>query len=283
MLRAAGRRVARGVGALIESRPVNASPYFYVAVPTPTRRLTRWQASGLHLTISALIASITLAVMLLVWYPRPLFEASGGTGLLHILVGVDVMIGPLLTLVVFKSGKRGMRFDLAVIGLLQLSALLYGTSVMFAARPVFIALVKGQFEVVSAAEIPRDQLAQAPPAYRKLPLAGPELVYIEIGETDMQEVIKSVFSGGPDIQQRPKYYVPYADRLKGALAQAQPLEHARRTWPEAVPLIDKYLADTGRSEGGTLYLPGRASFGWIIAMVDAKTGEVLRFLFVSHA
>jgi hypothetical protein len=248
------------------------------------RRLTRWQASGLHLMISAGIASSALAVMLLVWYPRPLFEASGGTGLLHILVGVDVMIGPLLTLAVFKSGKPGMRFDLTVIGLLQLSALSYGTYVMFEARPVFVALVKGQFEVVSAVEIPPDELAQARrPEYRKLPLAGPELVYIEIDEKGMQEVIKSVFAGGPDIQHRPKYYVPYAERRKEALAQAQPLEHARRTWPEAVTLIDGYLAETGRSEAGTVYLPGRATFGWIIAMVDAKTGDVLRLLFVSHA
>jgi hypothetical protein len=253
-------------------------------VAIPTRKLTRWQASGLHLLISATIAATALAVTLLAWYPRPLFEASGGTGLLHILVGVDVAIGPLLTLAVFKSGKPGMRFDLTVIGLLQLSALLYGSYVMFEARPVFIALVKGQFEAVSAVEIPKDQLAQARrPEYRELPVTGPEVVYIEIDQDEMQEVIRSVFAGGPDIQHRPKYFVPYAERRKEALSQAQPLGHARRTWPEAVPLIDDYLRKSGRTEADTVYLPGRAPFGWIIALVDAKTGEVLRFLFVSHA
>src|SRR5688572_11809421 len=71
-----------------------------VDIPITTRKLTRWQASGLHLLISIAIAAAALAVTLLVWYPRPLFEASGGTGLLYILVGVDVAIGPLITLVV---------------------------------------------------------------------------------------------------------------------------------------------------------------------------------------
>ena len=248
------------------------------------RNLTRWQASGLHLFISIAIAAGALAVMLLVWYPRPLFEASGGTGLLYILVGVDVVIGPLITLVVFKAGKRGMRFDLVVIGLLQLAALLYGSYIMFEARPVYIALVKGQFEVVTAVEVSADQLAQARrPEFRRLPLDGPKLVYIEMNEQERSEVVQSVFAGGPDIHMRPKYYVPYAERSREALAEAQRLEQARRTWPEAVPLIDRYLAESGRKEADTAYLPGRAPFGWIIALVDAKTGAVLRFLFVSHA
>jgi len=249
-----------------------------------TRRLTRWQASGLHLLISIAIAAAALAVMLLVWYPRPLFEACGGTGLLYILVGVDVVIGPLITLVVFKAGKRGMRFDLVVIGLLQLAALLYGSYIMFEARPVYIALIKGQFEVVTAVEVSPDQLAQARrPEFRRLPLDGPKLVYIEMTEQERSEVVQSVFAGGPDIHMRPKYYVPYAERSREAVAQVQRLEHARRTWPEAVPLIDRYLAESGRKEADTVYLPGRAPFGWIIALVDAKTGAVLDFLFVSHA
>ena len=253
-------------------------------VSITARRLTRWQASGLHLLISIAIAAAALAVMLLVWYPRPLFEASGGTGLLYILVGVDVVIGPLITLVVFKAGKRGMRFDLVVIGLLQLAALLYGSYIMFEARPVYIALVKGQFEVVTAVEVSADQLAQARrPEFRRLPLDGPKLVYIEMNEQERSEVVQSVFAGGPDIHMRPKYYVPYAERSREALAEAQRLEQARRTWPEAVPLIDRYLAESGRKEADTAYLPGRAPFGWIIALVDAKTGAVLRFLFVSHA
>jgi hypothetical protein len=255
-----------------------------VAVSASNRKLTRWHASGLHLLISAVIATIAMSMMLLVWYPRPLFEASGGTGLLYILVGVDVVIGPLITLVVFKAGKRGMRFDLVVIALLQLSALIYGTYIMFEARPVYLVLVKGQFEVVSAVELPEDQLAQARRAeYRKRPLTGPEVVYSEINKDEHSEVVQAIFAGGPDVHHRPKYYVPYAERRKEALEQSLPLEHARRTWPESVPKIDGYLAESGRKEADMRYLPGRAAFGWIIALVDAKTGEVLRFLFVSHA
>ena len=96
---------------------------------------SRWQAAGTHLLVSIAIAVAVVALMLALWYPGPLFEAAGGTGLLYILVGVDVVLGPLLTLIVFKSGKRGMKFDLAAIGLVQAAALLYGMHVVFLARP----------------------------------------------------------------------------------------------------------------------------------------------------
>src|SRR5688572_33489765 len=126
-----------------------------------TRQLTRWQASGLHLSISIALGAVALAVMLLVWYPRPLFEASGGTGLLFILVGVDVVIGPLITLAVFKAGKRGMKLDLAVIAILQISALAYGAWVVAVARPAFIVFVKDRFEVTAAVELQPEELAKA--------------------------------------------------------------------------------------------------------------------------
>ena len=103
------------------------------------KAFNRWQAAGTHLLICIAIAATVIAVMLGVWYPGPLFEAAGGTGMLYILVGVDVILGPLLTLIVFKSGKRGMKFDLTAIGLVQVAALIYGAHIVYLARPAFIA------------------------------------------------------------------------------------------------------------------------------------------------
>src|SRR5688572_10458424 len=114
--------------------------------------MSRWRASGIHLLISVFIAAAGLALMLAAWYPGPLFQAAGGNELLFILVGVDVVIGPLITLAVFMAKKRGMRFDLAVIGTLQVAALLYGGWVVAASRPAFIVFVNDRFEVASALE-----------------------------------------------------------------------------------------------------------------------------------
>jgi hypothetical protein len=126
-----------------------------------TRPLTRWRAAGIHLLISAGIGGAVLALMLTFWYPPPLFQAMGGIGLALILIGVDIVMGPLLTLVVFRSGKRGLKLDLTAIGVLQLAALLYGCHVISLARPAYIVFVKDQFQVATAVELEPQRLAQA--------------------------------------------------------------------------------------------------------------------------
>src|SRR5687768_1945155 len=109
--------------------------------------VTRWRASGLHLLISAAVAGPLLAVVLAVWFPGPLFVASGGSNLILILLAVHLIVGPLITLVVYKQGKRGMKFDLVAIAVLQLAAFAYGVHVVYLARPAFIVFVKDQFQV----------------------------------------------------------------------------------------------------------------------------------------
>ncbi len=113
-------------------------------------RFTRPQAALIHLGLSALVAATIVAVMVLVWYPSPYFAAAGGGTLLMLLIGVDVVLGPLLTFVVYDPAKKSLVYDLAAIAMLQIAALIYGVHVMAAARPAFIVYLRGGFDVVSA-------------------------------------------------------------------------------------------------------------------------------------
>src|SRR5690606_32812168 len=95
-------------------------------------------AALIHLGISAAVAAVASALLMGVWYPPPYFRAAGAERLLLLVVAVDVTLGPLLTLIVFKRGKPGLKFDLAAIGVAQLLALVYGFHVMLLSRPVFL-------------------------------------------------------------------------------------------------------------------------------------------------
>jgi len=246
---------------------------------------TRWQASGLHLLISAFIAIAVLAVMLGVWYPGPLFGAEGGLGLVFILVGVDVGIGPLITLIIFKSGKPGLKFDLWTIATLQIAALFYGGYVVFEARPVFLVLVKGQFEVVAATELPSKWLAEARrPEFRSLPVTGPALVTFDMptDEREQQIIIQSAIFRGRDAQLFPRYYVPYAERAGEVLAGALTIEQLRKSEPHTARVIDGYLASSGRGESDVRYFPMRTRSLWIAVLVDARSGEVVKMLLVPN-
>ena len=86
--------------------------------------LDRWKASLIHLAISAAIGLAVVTLMLVVWYSRPYFKAMGEDMLILLLIGVDVVIGPLITLIIFDPKKKGLKLDLGVI------AALHGLSVV---------------------------------------------------------------------------------------------------------------------------------------------------------
>lgn len=233
----------------------------------------------MHLGISAIIGASAVALMLFAWYPQPLFEAMGGKLLLVLIVGVDVAIGPLITLIVFDPTKKGLVFDLSTIAVLQLSALTYGIYAMHAGRPVFVAFVEQRFAVVSASALEDEALAQAAPEFRSLPQLGPRLVAVEM-PSDINERNEIVFAslGGLGAQHRPKYYVPYVTRIKEVIAASQPLENLhvddenRKTLGAALERLQLPPEDIR-------FLPmATENFVTLTALIDARSGMPLETL-----
>jgi hypothetical protein len=242
--------------------------------------MTRWRASGLHVLISIAVAGAVIALMLSLWYPGPLFEAAGGSDLLFILVGVDVVVGPLITLVIFRSGKRGLKFDLAVIAVLQISALVYGMHAVYLARPAFIVFVADQFQVASAAQLDPEELAKAKyPEFRQAPLGGPMLAF-SVLPTDPKELRQFAIVGmaGHDLQEFPRLYVPYAERTAEVLAKSWPLARMRQFEPGAAKVVDAWLAQSGTREADVRYVPLRARQAWVAVLIDARTAQPVKML-----
>ena len=246
--------------------------------------MTRWRAAGIHLGISAVVAALVLGGMLAIWYPPPFFDAAGGSHLLFILIAVDVVLGPSITLVIFDLKKKtheALKFDLTIVAALQSAALFYGVYVVFEARPVYIVFVKEGFELATAADIDPVELAKVTrPEFRELPLTGPRLAGA-LPPSDPAErqrmLIASVF-GATDLQAFPQLYVPYEQVAADAAAAGLTLEKTREREPYAATVITEYLVRTGRQEAEIRYLPLRARRAWLAAIVDAKSGAIVAFL-----
>lgn len=80
------------------------------------------------------IAILTL-VALFFWYSPHLWRYGAEQGL-KIVVLVDLVLGPVLTFIVFKKGKQKLLFDLSVIFAIQIACLLYGANLIVNERPV---------------------------------------------------------------------------------------------------------------------------------------------------
>ena len=238
-------------------------------------RFTRWQAAQIHLGISAMIAALVVWIMLYLWYPEPYFRVSGGQTLLLLLIGVDVVIGPLLTLIVFDPRKKQLKLDLAIIAALQLAALAYGAGIMFNARPVYVAFAGDRFELVEANAIAPSDQAQARPGFRALPLTGPQVVgtRLPIDPEERERLGIAAMMGG-SLGLFPQHYVPYATVARAAVARGKPLARLRESHPDRAAEIDAWVAASGQPEASLRFVPLQARHGDMSVVVDAATGEV---------
>ncbi len=238
--------------------------------------MTRGAAASIHLALSALIAAAVLLVIYMVWYPSPYFTAMGGDQLVLLVIGVDVVIGPLITLILYKAGKKGLKFDLAVIGFLQAAALTYGVMVTANARPVYSVFVVDRFEVVAANDIEKAELAKVQrDEFKSLPWAGPRVVGV-VKPADAEESNRVLFSlaEGKDLQHFPQHYVPYSTVVADVARRAQPLSDLRRYNTKRAGQIDAFLSRNGLKEADAGFVPMRAKRGER-AVIVRKTGEVV--------
>lgn len=111
--------------------------------------VNRLGAFLIHLGISLLIFVVLAVVIRFVWYPDFFFAADGGWQGIRIVAAVDLVLGPLLTLIVFDRRKPELRRDLTMIGVFQLSCLIAGTYVVFDQRPLALVYVDGRFYSMS--------------------------------------------------------------------------------------------------------------------------------------
>ena len=86
-------------------------------------KITRKQAVISHLLLSAVIFISLISLMYFKWYPGFLFDTDGGWQGLQLISAVDFILGPALTFIIFKPEKVGLKKDIIIIALIQLSSL----------------------------------------------------------------------------------------------------------------------------------------------------------------
>lgn len=157
---------------------MNESARLSAAPASPRAALPRrLRAAGVHVVVTALVFGAALGLVMR-WFPGFHFWVDGGWQGLRLLLVAQLVLGPLLTLVIFNPFKARhlILFDLACIGLLQAAALAAGLFAMHGQRPLSINFHDGVFY-----SMPARSMAGAPQLATVLgdaSAAGPVLVYV---------------------------------------------------------------------------------------------------------
>ncbi len=228
-----------------------------------------------HLAISLLIALIAIAIVFFVWYPAPLAQAVGVTSIFLMLLAIDVIVGPLFTLLVYKQGKKTLKSDLTVIILIQLSAFVYGFYSIAQGRPVWIVFNVDRFELVRVNEIYDGKLEQALPQFRQPTWFKPQWVGVEFAK-DANVRSDDLFAEaleGISIAQKPERYVDLSKTTTQLKQRAKSLDMLKQynDAKHVDAILSKYPQATG-------FFPLKANAVDMTVLINKDQGEVVKIV-----
>lgn len=242
----------------------------------PARARAAAKAALIHLGLSLVVAILTAAVIFGLWFAYPYRDLAGGQHLFWIVVGVDVVCGPLLTSVLFNPAKsrRELTLDLSLVALLQLAALVYGMHAVSLARPVVVAFEADRLVAVTAAEVNAADLPQAPHELQTLSWAGPVLVGTRIPK-DGSEALKSIdlSTQGIEPSARPGWWQSYEKSRSLVQQRMKKLAALRAKLPASKQaVVDEAAKKAGLPIDQLHYLPlvSQKQLDTWIALLDAE-------------
>lgn len=228
-----------------------------------------------HLAISAVIGLLILILVFWGWYAVPLASAVGVTHIFLMMLVIDVIVGPILGFIVYKEGKKTLKFDLSVIILIQIAALCYGVFSIEQGRPAWLVYNIDRFELVRKNGLIEDHIVDALPQYQHVSWLKPQFVAVELAK-DIKTRNDDLFAealGGVSIAQKPERYVPL-EKVKPQIqqrAQVLSLLNQFNAKEDINTIIKKYpQADS--------WVPLKANAVDMVVLMNKEKGEVVKIV-----
>ena len=233
-------------------------------------KIPRIRAFLIHLAISLLVFLIPVYFIVAKWYPSPFFYTDGGWQGIRLIGSIYLVIGPLLTLIVFKPGKPGLKLDLTLIGLAQAMALTWGIWVTYTERPVAVVYTLKYFTPVSA-----KLLSQVGVSQKNITTYGdkyPVPIYVDLPQDrDAQQkyLAQAVSSGTPLYLFTELYQKFDSNSLQILKHQSDQLYHYLESNPTGKQQLDKFFQIHPELYNRYLFIPLHSRYQRLIIVVDA--------------
>ncbi len=191
----------------------------------------RLKAFGLHLLGSASVLTLILGALYFGWYRWPGWYLTDVTQVVMVMIGVDVVIGPLLTFVIANENKprRELKRDIGLIVAVQLCALVYGSASLWNGRPLYYAFSETLLQQVQAYDIDPKEAAlgqKQNPALAPHWYSTPRWIWAPLPDDSeqSQKIVAEALTGGDDVISMPQYFKPWEKGLPSLRSQLKKVD-----------------------------------------------------------
>jgi hypothetical protein len=226
----------------------------------------RLKAFGLHLLASTTVLALTLGALYVGWYHWPGWYLADVLRVVAVMIGVDVVIGPLLTLIIanINKSRRELARDISIIVAMQIVALTYGTSQLWSGRPLYYAFSENVLQMIQAYDIDpgelkiaRERHAELTPHWYSLPrwIWAP----LPADPTEREKIVSSAVTGGDDVISMPRYYKQWEQGLPALRTQLKNVDDVGYFSRKEMKVLKQRMSARGLAtdQRDTIALTGR--------------------------
>jgi hypothetical protein len=191
----------------------------------------RLKLFSLHLLSSAVVLTLMLGCLYFGWYRWPGWYLTDVTRVVLVMVCVDVVLGPTLTLIIANKNKprRELVRDIGIIVAVQLCALGYGSVSLWSGRPLYYAFSENVLQLVQAydidaneAKLGREQKPALAPHWYSLP----RWIWAPLPQDpdEREKIVAAAVTGGDDVISMPRYFKPWEEGLPSLRSQLKKVD-----------------------------------------------------------
>lgn len=226
-----------------------------------------------NLSISSIFLIIFLIPAYFLWHPHSLDSLTGFAKSAKVLVLVNLVLGPLLLMLIYKKGKRNLKFDILIMATIQFIAILFGMYSIYQKHPVYAVFAVDRFTIINA------ENALTPDGSSKLftidSFSGPKLVFAKMPEDRKSRnkvLMDHLFKGAPDLDGLPEYYESYNKYISKVLRKGLDINKILRV-KDYNNKLNQFLRKHGGNKNSYAYLPLQVNNRDVIWVLDINTAK----------
>jgi len=248
------------------------------------------EAFRAHLLVTVFIAFALSLLIFDCWFDYPYLGILDGGRLFALLLIVNLICGPFLTLITHNKNKifNERALELTVIGFIQVAALAYGCYSAAIAKPVALVLEVDRLRLVTYADIDPRELSTTPSWAHPPSFAEVRLLSIRSPKSyEERAMLLELAIQGIEPGQKPSWWQTYEEGRTQAILGSASMQELIKVNPQKIQAItNESLRSAKDPQTGETSVPqelrwlpivSRKNTNWV-AFIDPTTARIRGFV-----